>query len=81
VLDDEIQTTRPRPCLRIWGSPARSANADLVGALLDAYHGNHRQVIEALLDDADFLREQLHIASCLMSKGIGRGWRPKYERV
>jgi hypothetical protein len=37
--------------------------------------------IEALLDDADFLRDQLYTASCLMSSGIGCGWKPKCERV
>jgi hypothetical protein len=61
--------------------PATVPNADLVGAMIDAYRGDYRAAIEALLDDADFLRDQLYTASCLMSKGIGRGWKPKYERL
>ena len=61
--------------------PVKASNVDLVGALLDAYRGNYRAAIEALLDDADFLRDQLYTASCLMSKGMGRGWKPKYERL
>jgi hypothetical protein len=72
--------------LRLDGStpetpPAKVANVDLVGAVLDAYRGDYRAAIEALLDDADFLRDQLYTASRLMSQGMGRGWKPKYERI
>ena len=71
-LDVETQSTtaqeRPKP-------------ADLVAAMLEAYRGDYRAAIEALLEDTDFLRDQLHTASCLMSSGMGRGWRPKYERT
>jgi hypothetical protein len=34
--------------------PAKMPNADLVGAILDAYRDDYRAAIEALLDDADF---------------------------
>lgn len=71
-------------CLEVYAPiepPEKVPNVDLVGAMLDAYRGNYRAAIEALLDDADFLRDQLYTASCLMSSGMGRGWKPKYERI
>lgn len=72
--------------LRLEIGPAESASvlspaADLVGAMLEAYRGDYRAAMEALMADADFLRDQLHTASCLMSSGLTRGWKPKYERV
>lgn len=54
---------------------------DLVDALLATNEGDPRATIRELLLDADFLRDQLYMASCMMSNGMGRGWRPKYERV
>ena len=54
---------------------------DLVDSVLHACGGDARRAIRELLADADFLRDQLHIAATIMSKGMGRGWRPKYERV
>jgi hypothetical protein len=70
----------PLPIAHVPDSPAPST-ADLVGAMLDAYRGDYRAAIAALLEDGYFLRDQLHTASCLMSAGMGRGWRPKYERT
>jgi hypothetical protein len=54
---------------------------DLVDSVLHACGGDARLAIRELLADADFLRDQLFIASELMSKGMSRGWRPRYERV
>jgi hypothetical protein len=54
---------------------------DLVDTILDHHHGNARDAIRELLADADFLRDQLYTASMLMSRGMGRGWRPRYERL
>jgi hypothetical protein len=54
---------------------------DLVDSVLVACSGDARLAIRELLLDADFLRAQLYVASELMSKGYGRGWRPRYERV
>lgn len=54
---------------------------DLVDALLYAHRGDYRKAISELLLDADFLREQLATASRLMSAGMGRSWRPRYERI
>lgn len=57
------------------------AEVDLAVSVLAAADGDALAAIRSLLADADFLRDQLFIASSLMSKGIGRGWRPQYERV
>jgi hypothetical protein len=54
---------------------------DLVDSVLAACRGDYRLAIRELLADADHLRDQLYVASELMSKGYGRGWRPRYERV
>lgn len=54
---------------------------DLAVSVLAAAGGDPLVAIRSLLEDADFLRDQLFIASSLMSKGVGRGWKPKYERT
>jgi hypothetical protein len=54
---------------------------DLAVSVLNAAGGDPLVAIRSVLADADFLRDQLWIASNLMSKGIGRGWRPQYERL
>lgn len=57
-----------------------AGEVDLVDSVLHACGGDARLAIRELLLDAD-LRDQLYVASELMSKGYGRGWRPRYERV
>jgi hypothetical protein len=57
------------------------AEVDLAVSVLKAADGDPLVAIRSLLADADFLRDQLYIASNLMSKGISRGWKPQYERV
>ncbi|MQX11812.1 hypothetical protein GHK48_27100 [Sinorhizobium fredii] len=56
-------------------------SVDLAVSVLKAHDGDAIAAIRSLLLDADFLRDQLWIASSLMSKGISRGWKPQYERV
>lgn len=56
-------------------------DVDLAVSVLKAHDGDAVAAIRSLLLDADFLRDQLWIASNLMSKGISRGWKPQYERV
>jgi hypothetical protein len=58
-----------------------ASDVNLVEAYLVAHAGDARAAIRELLLDADFLRDQLAIASAAMSAGMTRGWRPKYERV
>ena len=54
---------------------------DLIDTILDHHHGDYRAAMADLLADAEFLRDQLYTASVVMSKGMGRGWKPKFERV
>lgn len=54
---------------------------DPAESILNAFNGDPLVAIRSLLADADFLRDQLFIASSLMSNGIGRGWKPQYERI
>lgn len=54
---------------------------DFAESVLKAAGGDPLVAIRSLLADADFLRDQLFIATSLMSKGIARGWKPAYERV
>lgn len=56
-------------------------SVDLAVSVLKAHGGDALAAIRELLLDADFLRDELWTASNLMSKGISRGWKPKYERV
>lgn len=57
-----------------------SDEVDLAAAVLAAHEGDALSAIRNLLADADFLREQLYLASKLMGHGMVRGWRPRYER-
>lgn len=58
-----------------------SGEVDLAESVLKAFHGDAKAAIRELLLDADFLRDQLYTASCIMSSGMARGWKPKYERI
>ena len=60
---------------------ASAPEIDLAQTYLAAHSGDALAAIRDLLLDADFLRDQLWTASQMMSAGMGRGWRPKYERA
>lgn len=60
---------------------AKAREVDLVESVIEACGGDARAAVRELLADADFLRDQLYTASCIMSQGMARGWKPKYERV
>ncbi|MGO7445105.1 hypothetical protein ACC668_10405 [Rhizobium ruizarguesonis] len=61
--------------------PQAGQEVDLVESVIQSCGGDPRSAVRELLADADFLRDQLYTASCLLSRGIGRGWAPKYERL
>lgn len=65
------------------GAEQQSAqgDVDLVDAMIAAYGGDARRAVGELMQDADFLRDQLSTAAMLISRGYIRGWRPKYERL
>ncbi len=54
---------------------------DLAMSVLNAHDGDALAAIRNLLADADFLRDELYTAATLMSKGMSRGWKPRYERT
>ncbi|TBE45468.1 hypothetical protein ELH02_14330 [Rhizobium ruizarguesonis] len=54
---------------------------DLAESVLKAAGGDPLVAIRSLLADADFPRDQLCTASCIMSSGMARGWKPRYERL
>lgn len=58
-----------------------TAELDLAVTILTAHGGDALAAIRELLLDADFLRDQLYTASCIMSHGMARGWKPQYERL
>lgn len=51
-----------------------------IDAVIEAYGGDARIAVRELLADADFLRRQIVLADCAMSRGFTRGWRPILER-
>lgn len=58
----------------------KTAPQQEVDAVIEAYGGDARAAVRELLADADFLRRQIVLADCAMSRGFTRGWRPFLER-
>jgi hypothetical protein len=59
---------------------APSSDAETAQAVLDAFGGNALAALQSVIADADFLCDQLEMASGMLSLGIGRGWKPKFRR-
>ena len=51
-----------------------------VEAALAYHNGDAAAAIATLLEDVRFLKSQLAMASGAMSRGLTRGWEPKYDR-
>ena len=51
-----------------------------IDAALAWHNGNVRATIATLLADCAYLRWQLDVAGCAMSRGFARGWRPRADR-
>jgi hypothetical protein len=49
-------------------------------ALLKACNGDPIAAIVSVVRDAEFLTDQLEIARTLLSHGMGRGWKPEFDR-
>ncbi|OWO94646.1 hypothetical protein B5E41_12930 [Rhizobium esperanzae] len=68
---------RPDPACSnpAWPDPAWEVEAVL------AWHDDDaKAAIRSLLDDCRHLRRQLALAESVMSRGMARGWTPRYER-
>ncbi|MBY5350722.1 hypothetical protein [Rhizobium leguminosarum] len=59
---------------------ARPDQAWEVEAVLAWHDDNAKAAIRSLLDDCKHLRQQLALAERVMSRGMARGWAPRYER-
>ena len=49
---------------------------DDIGGLIEAYDGDAKALIAALLDERKLLIHEIEIATSAMSVGYGRGWKP-----
>lgn len=67
---------------RVQQTEAVQMSADaLAEEIIASYNGDHRAALKSVLADSLFFQSQLHTASCLLSKGMGRGWTPAFERI
>ena len=53
---------------------------DPAQGILDAHGGDALAALRHVIADAEFLHDQLAIASTILSHGIGRGWQPRFQR-
>ncbi|MBY5584771.1 hypothetical protein [Rhizobium leguminosarum] len=63
-----------------WPNQAWPDQAWEVEAVLAWHDDNAKAAIRSLLDDCKHLRQQLALAERVMSRGMARGWTPRYER-
>ncbi|MBY5566466.1 hypothetical protein HFO55_04245 [Rhizobium leguminosarum] len=63
-----------------WPDQAWPDQAWEVEAVLAWHDDNAKAAIRSLLDDCKHLRQQLALAERVMSRGMARGWMPRYER-
>ncbi|NEJ71237.1 hypothetical protein GR197_11925 [Rhizobium phaseoli] len=63
-----------------WPDPAWPDAAWEVEAVLAWHDDNAKAAIRSLLDDCKHLRQQLALAERAISRGMTRGWTPRYER-
>ncbi|TCP87274.1 hypothetical protein C8J31_105136 [Rhizobium sp. PP-CC-2G-626] len=67
---------------RVQQTEAVQMSADtLAEEIITSYNGDHKAALKSVLADSLFFQSQLHTASCLLSKGMGRGWTPAFERI
>ncbi|PKA45129.1 hypothetical protein CWR43_04875 [Rhizobium sullae] len=67
--------------LAIDETPPEGTDLDWeVQAILAFHDDDAKAAIETLLLDCKYLRHQLALAESVLSRGITRGWSPKYER-
>ena len=51
-----------------------------IDGLIEAYDGDAKALIRALLDERKMLLQQIELAANGMSVGYGRGWKPTLPR-
>ncbi len=60
--------------------PPQSTSENPVADAIAWHDGDSVATVATLIEDCRFLRQQLALAEGLMSCGMSRGWRPRYER-
>ncbi|MDR9760541.1 hypothetical protein RJJ37_12975 [Rhizobium redzepovicii] len=63
-----------------WPDAAWPDRAWEVEAVLAWHDDNAKAAFRSLLDDCKHLRQQLALAERAMSRGMTRGWTPRYKR-
>jgi len=53
---------------------------DRAGVILDDHAGDALAALRTVIADAEFLCDQLETATMLISPGLVRGWKPKFQR-
>lgn len=53
---------------------------DRARVILDDHAGDALAALRTVIADAEFLCDQLETASMLISPGLVRGWKPKFQR-
>lgn len=66
---------------RLFAEPTPLVPEDDIALALAWHDGDPIATIATLIEDCAFLRSELAAAESLLSKGYGRGWVPKMERV
>lgn len=54
---------------------------DRARVILDDHAGDALAALRTVIADAEFLCDQLETASMLISPGLVRGWKPKFQRA
>lgn len=54
---------------------------DPIEAILAAHNGDARAAVADLVHRIQYLRQQLSLASAVMSKGMTRGWAPSLDQT
>lgn len=58
----------------------REPQADPVDHIIAWHDGDSRAAIKTLMEDIQYLRLQLMLATAAMGTGFTRGWKPEAER-
>jgi len=67
----------PVEACQIEVSPSLDDRARII---LDDHAGDALAALRTVIADAEFLCDQLETASMLISPGLVRGWKPKFQR-
>lgn len=64
----------------LYNWKAKYGGIEVSEAILDDHAGDALAALRTVIADAEFLCDQLETASMLISPGLARGWKPKFQR-